>query len=73
MLPPPINIEVYLQNTYNRCCELSQSKYKHGKKDAYSLYNWIFHKQRSKAKEKNKKTNSNARSYIQSLNYIRVT
>ena len=37
------------------CCGLSQSRHRHGKKDACSLYDWIVYKQRSKAKEEERK------------------
>ena len=40
---------------YSCYCELSQSRHKYGKKDAYSLYNWIVHKRGSKAKEEERK------------------
>jgi hypothetical protein len=39
----------------SKCCGLSQSRHKHGKKDTYNLYNWIVYKQGSKAKEKKRK------------------
>ena len=35
-------------------CGLSQSRHKYGKKDVYSLYDWIVYKQESKAKEEEK-------------------
>ena len=37
------------------CCGLSQSRYKYGKKDACSLYEWIIYKRGSKAKGKERK------------------
>ena len=49
---------------YISCCGLSQSRHKHGKKDAYSLYNWIVYKQRSKAKEKERKRQAATREVI---------
>ena len=37
------------------CCGLSQLRYKYGKKDICSLYNWIVYKWRSKAEEEERK------------------
>ena len=37
------------------CCGLSQSRHKHGKKDACGPYDWIVYKRGSKAKEKERK------------------
>ena len=40
---------------FSRYCGLSQSRYKHGKKDICSLYNWIVYKPGSKAEEEERK------------------
>ena len=52
---------IYLSNLFIelfaklKCCGLSQSRHKHGKKDACGLYDWIVYKRGSKAKEKERK------------------
>ena len=46
------------------CCGLSQSRHKHGKKDACSLYDWIVYKQGSKAEEEERKRQAATREVI---------